>query len=111
MPPLICAAIKHDHCVFNLEDEGGKVKTISGVTWKVPAGVGVTSDASDASMASEVFKSGIEAAAEFSAKASISAELSSISGSASLSYATTTSFNSERFYQCLANAVEAPSQT
>ena len=49
-------------------------------------------------VASEVFESGTEAAAEFSAKASVSAEFSCVSGSAGLSYATTTSFNSKRSY-------------
>lgn len=49
-------------------------------------------------VASEVFESGTEAAAEFNTKASIAAEFSCVSGSADLSYATTTSFSSKRSY-------------
>ena len=49
LPLQVCTAVKHTHCVFNFDDEDGKTKTISGVTWKVPAGVGVTSDTSEAS--------------------------------------------------------------
>ncbi|KAK0507386.1 hypothetical protein JMJ35_010424 [Cladonia borealis] len=94
----VSASVKHTHSVFKLDDESGKVKTTSGVTWTVPKGVGVTADTSEASVASEVFESGTEAAAEFSTKASVSAEFSCVSGSAGLSYATTTSFSSKRSY-------------
>lgn len=49
-------------------------------------------------MASEVFESGTEAASEFSAKMSVSAEFNCVSGSAGLSYAATSSFSSKRSY-------------
>lgn len=51
----VCASVKHTHCVFDLDDENGKVETISGVTWKVPSGVGVTADTSEASGQSFAF--------------------------------------------------------
>lgn len=45
----VCKAVKHAHCVFIYDDKSGTVTNTSGVTWKVPAGVGVTADTSEAS--------------------------------------------------------------
>lgn len=45
----VCNAVKRTGDIFDFDDEGGKMKTITGATWKALRGFSVTEDISKAS--------------------------------------------------------------
>ncbi|EMD58548.1 hypothetical protein COCSADRAFT_185608 [Bipolaris sorokiniana ND90Pr] len=52
----VCNAVKRTGDIFDFDDEGGKMKTITGATWKALRGFSVTEDISKASASDKDFQ-------------------------------------------------------